>query len=80
MLLDDEDRVMEEEDDVAVEPRDSISSVPVRGRLYCAMSRLTVAGELPEFVPLANTVEPESISAVSPADTFWTATAFVIVS
>lgn len=49
---------------------DNTSRAPARGRLYFATSNVSVEGELPEFVALTSTVDPETISAVSPAGTF----------
>jgi hypothetical protein len=79
-VLLDVDDVDFEEEELLADPPDRISSVPGRGMLYWAMSRFTVAGELPVFVALARTVAPETISAVSPPGTFWTDTVFVSVS
>jgi hypothetical protein len=52
---------------------------PVNGKLYWAIFRLNVAAEEPVLVALASTVDPDTISATSPAGTFATLTTLLSV-
>jgi hypothetical protein len=59
---------------------DSISRAAASGNSYCAIFNVSVAGEDPVFVALAYTVDPETISAISPAGTLATLTTLLVVS